>query len=175
MKPRLALLLATALGIGVLYASDDGDPVAEPVRTSEHADNAPMARHGAPKASAAASTAPAELLAVRARQVPDERDEARARLFAATSFAPPPPPPPAHVQAAPAAPVAPPLPFVVVGRQNLAGNDEVLLAQGDRLLGVRAGTVIDGRYRVESVDARMLTLVYLPLNQTQQLAIRASN
>lgn len=178
MQARLLLLLATAAGIGVLWASSDAsdDTAAEPVVHAARSDATPLRRGaGAPAPASAPAPAPA-LLTLRQRHAPEPHGEANSRFFAATSWAPPPPPPPLQqAQLAPPAPVAPPLPFVVVGRQSLAGRDEVLLAQGERLLGVRAGTVIDGRYRVEAVDARVLTLVYLPLNQTQQLAIRASN
>ncbi|MBV8503807.1 MAG: hypothetical protein JO006_19060 [Paucibacter sp.] len=181
MKPRLLILLLGALGVGLLLYTSKGaepdDALAEPLTHGTKAADAvqaPPRAQGSRLDAASAPHAESTVLALQARRAPAPRGESGGRLFAATSWAPPPSPPPPPVQPASQAPVAPPLPFVVIGRQNLAGVDQVLLAQGERLLGVRTGTVIDGRYRVDAIGAHALTLVYLPLNQIQQLAIRAA-
>jgi hypothetical protein len=75
----------------------------------------------------------------------------------------PPPPPPA--------PVAPPLPFTVLGKGLADGAWEVYLARADRTYVARAGTVIDGMYRIDTIAPPTLTITYLPLKQTQQLNI----
>lgn len=85
---------------------------------------------------------------------------------------PPPPPPPASVSnAPPPAPVAPPLPFVLIGKAVADGAWEVYLSRGDKTYVVRAQTVIDGVYRVDSIVPPLMSLTYLPLNQVQQLNI----
>jgi hypothetical protein len=83
----------------------------------------------------------------------------------------PPPPPPAEPPPPPP-PTAPPLPFTFIGKALSDGAWEVYLAHGDHAYVVREkGAVIDGIYRVESIEPPVLTLIYLPLNQIQQLNI----
>jgi hypothetical protein len=96
------------------------------------------------------------------------------RLFAPTTWAAPPAPPVRPVALAPAAPVAPPLPFKYIGRQTQGGQQEAFLADGAQVHVVRPGSVIAGRWRVDSLGTQALTLTYLPLNQTQQLLTRAT-
>ncbi|MGZ2745450.1 hypothetical protein [Burkholderia stagnalis] len=92
--------------------------------------------------------------------------------FTASSWLPPPvevPPPPA---ARPAPPTAPPMPFTYVGELDAkAEKPQVFLSNGDQLLIVSPGDVIDGQYRVDAVSASNVVLTYLPLNQTQVVSI----
>ncbi|KUZ79911.1 hypothetical protein [Burkholderia ubonensis] len=92
--------------------------------------------------------------------------------FTASSWQPPPPveaPPPT---ARPAPPTAPPVPFSYVGELDAkADKPQVFLSNGDQLLIVSPGDVIDGQYRVDSVSASNVVLTYLPLNQTQVVSI----
>ena len=94
------------------------------------------------------------------------------RLFSSKSWEPPqlaklaPPPPP---------PTAPPLPFSYVGKQTVDGRVEVFLARGDEIFVVGDQTVIQNTYRVVSIKPPMLSLLYLPLSQIQQLAIGVPN
>lgn len=93
-------------------------------------------------------------------------------LFASKSWTPPPklaklePPPP---------PTAPPLPFTYLGKQTAGGQMEVYLARGEEIFVVRDQTVIQNTYRVESIKPPTLSLVYLPLNETQRLSIGVTN
>jgi hypothetical protein len=88
-------------------------------------------------------------------------------LFAA----PPPPKPRRAAVAAPAEPpAAPPMPYRVAGQLIHDGKAGVVLAKGDRVFMVEQGDVVEGDYRVESIEATRVTLVYLPLNTTQHLA-----
>jgi hypothetical protein len=84
------------------------------------------------------------------------RDEARRN-------APPPPPP--------APPRAPPLPFAYLGKAVEDGKVTVFLSRGENTYVVRAGETLDGTYRVERLDERVLVLIYLPLGQRQELAL----
>jgi hypothetical protein len=67
--------------------------------------------------------------------------------------------------------MAPALPFAYLGKAVSNGEWEVFLTRGDQTLIVRNKMVIDGVYRVESIEPPGLTLTYLPLKQVQQLNI----
>lgn len=99
--------------------------------------------------------------------------EAQNDPFSVLSWLPPPPPPapvPEVVQAP--APVAPPLPFTYVGMSNAAqAKPQVFLANGDQLLIVSPGDVIDARYRFESIAPTAAVFTYLPLDERQVLTI----
>lgn len=96
-------------------------------------------------------------------------------LFAAHSWyvVPPAPPVVARPVVAPVAPVrvAPPLPFQFIGKLDDSQRLQVFLLSGERLLVVAVGDVIDDTYRVERIDAQQMTLTYLPMQQTQLLAV----
>ncbi|MFS2214997.1 hypothetical protein ACCD08_10840 [Telluria sp. Tellsp104] len=98
--------------------------------------------------------------------------------FAATSWAPPAPAPaPATTRAeaaapvvvAPPPPVAPPLPFVYVGRYVEGARQIVMLMKGEQLLLVQQGDTIDNLYRLERVAADRIELTYLPLGMRQSV------
>jgi hypothetical protein len=82
-----------------------------------------------------------------------------------------PPPPPPLPAPPPPPPMAPALPFAYLGKAVSNGEWEVFLTRGDQTLIVRNKMVIDGVYRVESIEPPGLTLTYLPLKQVQQLNI----
>ena len=80
----------------------------------------------------------------------------------------PPKPVPVETAALPP-PSPPPMPYRVAGQVIHDGKPGVVLAKGDRLLMVEQGDVVDGGYRVASIEATRVTLVYLPLNATEHL------
>ena len=92
--------------------------------------------------------------------------------FTASSWLPP---PPVEVPAAPVRPpppTAPPVPFAYVGQLDAkAAKPQVFLSNGDQLLIVSPGDVIDNQYRVESVSESDVVLTYLPLHERQVVAI----
>jgi hypothetical protein len=93
-------------------------------------------------------------------------------LFAAHSWyvAPPPPPPVVQIPVAPPKPVAPPLPFTYMGSYAPSGAKPVFfLTQGDRVLDVHIGDVLDNTYSVDAFANGALVFTYKPLNQQQQL------
>lgn len=94
---------------------------------------------------------------------------ARANLFPEQTWfiAPPPPPPPPDVPPPP--PQAPALPFSYMGRWQEAGQTTYYLAHGALPVSVRAGQVLDGVWRLESVTGGLLNFTYLPLGQTRNL------
>jgi hypothetical protein len=100
-----------------------------------------------------------------------------ADLFSPKTWLPPAPapktaPPPVAVVPRPAPPpTAPPLPFTFMGKLDDASRLRVFLARGDKAYTVAEGDVIDNTYRVVTINAGQMTLLYLPLNQPQSLSI----
>ncbi len=73
-------------------------------------------------------------------------------------------------QAAPA-PTAPAMPFQFIGRLDDNRDLQVFLQNGEKLYVVRKGDVIDDTWRIESINDKALSLVYLPLHLTQTLSV----
>jgi hypothetical protein len=125
-----------------------------------------VAQNPSPEARAA-KAAPAERL-----DLPERRGLARTRgeLFGA-------PPAPAPVvkkpQPAPVAapPVAPPVPYRFAGKVRKGSEEEILVSKGDLVLPVKVGDTLDGMYRVESIGAGRIDLVYLPLGTRDRIAV----
>jgi hypothetical protein len=95
----------------------------------------------------------------------------RGALFSA------PPPPPKPKPAAPVAqpkPVAPPVPYRVAGRVAHDGTSKLVLMKGDRVITVQEGDVLEGGYRVDSIRADEITLVYEPLGTRERLSLVAA-
>lgn len=64
------------------------------------------------------------------------------------------------------------MPFRYMGRmQEDGGKIQVYLVKGDVLLTAKVGDTLDGTYKVQKIDRQEMTLLYLPLNQTQMLPI----
>ncbi|MNF50720.1 hypothetical protein D3C84_320220 [compost metagenome] len=136
----------------------------------EHAEPQAMPRSVRPAVAkpqaAPAEAAPAEAVAPVAVPAAD--------LFAAQSWyvAPPPPPPEAApIAATKATPKAPPLPFKFIGKLDDRQQLQVFLMRGEQVLVVREGDLIDKTYKVQRIDAERMTLVYLPLDIAQSLAV----
>lgn len=103
-------------------------------------------------------------LALRAREPSASPQRgAPADLFPPRSFEPPPPPEPTPV------PTAPPLPYRYSGMLEDGGPPAVFLSQRDEIRAVRAGDVLDGRYKVTAVSSSRVDFIYLPLNAPQSL------
>ncbi|OJA87108.1 hypothetical protein [Burkholderia ubonensis] len=156
-----------------------------------HRDGAParpVAGHRAPPSRAIAQAASAASAASSARvDAPTPAATPREKLaalrapvsvesandpFTASSWLPPPPVEAPLPAARPAPPTAPPVPFTYVGELDAkADKPQVFLSNGDQLLIVSPGDVIDGQYRVDAVSASNVVLTYLPLNQTQVVSI----
>ncbi|WP_063548793.1 hypothetical protein [Burkholderia territorii] len=195
MKPasrtRLAFVLGCLVVAGTGYrvlvaAMQQPAPVVAPGivhRAGARAASAPASAHVA-SASRAASAAPAPASVPVAHDAPPTPRERLAALrapvsvdaahdpFTASSWLPPPPVVPPQPETRPAPPTAPPLPFVYLGQQDpKAAKPQVFLGNGDQLLIVSPGDVIDGQYRVDSVSESNVMLTYLPLNQPQMVPI----
>ncbi|MCU6498900.1 hypothetical protein LPN04_13970 [Rugamonas sp. A1-17] len=184
MKPyQIAMGVALAAAGGLVLFGDNspsGD-IAEPVARSRPA--APAAVAGvpvptpAPRAGKDGKPQPEVAilrLTPRATLVGESGDATFAAgegVFQGQNWNPPPPPPPPVSNAPPPAPVAPPMPFTVLGKAVADGAWEVYLARGDKTYVVKNQTVIDGTYRVEKIAPPLMSVTYLPLNQVQQINI----
>ena len=130
----------------------------------------PASRVGAANAKPTIAVTPrAKLIALRAPLSVESANNP----FAASSWLPP---PPVEVPIVPEvrapAPTAPPVPLTYVGELDAkAAKPQVFLSNGERLLIVSPGEVVDDQYRVESVSESDVVLTYLPLNQTQSVSI----
>ena len=169
MTPRHYLLLAGVLGAGALLLFGERQPVAEVAEAVERA--VAPARHSAARPEAAQ---PAILALLPRSEVAGEDGDTFGGadgVFQSQNWTPPPPKMVAVAAPPPPPPMAPPLPFVYLGKAAADGAWEVFLSRADKTYIVRANTVIDGAYKVVTIAPPVMTLTYLPLNQVQQLNI----
>jgi hypothetical protein len=86
----------------------------------------------------------------------------------------PPPPPQKRMVAKPPErkPVAPPLPFELLGTFEQAGSPTVyFLVRGDRIFEVAPGDTLEGTYSVDGISNGQLMFTYLPLSTSQGLRL----
>jgi hypothetical protein len=122
----------------------------------------------------AAAHAPVEVLRIQPREAPALADAARwfavpATVVTTTVARPT----AAPLEPSVPPPQAPPLPFKALGQYIDAGEVGVFLQYRDQNLVARVGDTLAEQYKVESLVEGVLTLRYLPLNQTQTLDIDA--
>ena len=164
LPKALGLLLVAGAGVSTFYVA------AQLARNSRNVQNGiaeaviqPAPRPPAPSTATvtlmASNAAESELtvkLSERSRSIPKSTTD----LFTSSSWLPPPP----------AAPVAPPLPFVFVGMlERGTAKPEAFIAKGDALFVVSVGDTIDTSYRIDSLTADAVVMTYLPLNTRQTL------
>lgn len=169
MTPRHSLMLAGVLGAGALLLFGERRPVADVAEAVERA--VAPARHAAFKQP---SAQPAILALLPRSEVAGEEGETFGGadgVFQSQDWTPPPPKTVVTAAPPPPAPMAPPLPFVYLGKAAADGAWEVFLSRADKTYIVRVNTVIDGAYKVVTIAPPVMTLTYLPLNQVQQLNI----
>lgn len=94
-------------------------------------------------------------------------------LFPSLSWAPP-PRPARESSSTPAPPMAPPLPFVYLGKKLEDGRWEAYLGHGEEVFIVREGMTLAGIYKVRKISPPTLTLIYLPLKKLQTIPIGGS-
>lgn len=133
-------------------------------RLSSEAQNATLER---PASAASAPSEPAKSPSA-SLPVREAIGTPRGRLFDVES----PPRRPAPVVAVEApAPAAPPVPYRVAGQVIRDGVAQVLLARGEALFTASEGDTLENQYRIESIRADKITLVYLPLDERQELSV----
>lgn len=167
---RWSILLPCLAGAAWLVATADAPPTAEslslPVRTVQTHARQAVGRALADASPLVASDAlvPRALLyPLRAPDHATARDPFSPRSWTRPAVA---------VSAAPSGPSGPPpVPYTVLGKKQEGEAWEVFLGRGERTLLARRGEVLEGTYRVDSIEPPFLTLTHLPLGQAQQVPI----
>jgi hypothetical protein len=146
--------------VGVAAVAASFAPVPQPVR-----EVATITPSSAPKGGAA----PGGLAALPQRE---SIGGARGDAFATRSWAPlPPAAPRTAARIAAPRPVPPPMPYRVAGQVTHGEERQVVLAKGSEVLTVREGETLEGGYRVESIGADRVTLLYVPLGVRENLPL----
>lgn len=114
-----------------------------------------------------------EQIIPRERLINNNSEKNTENIFTSQSWGPPPTPIVSTPQVI--APTAPPMPFLYVGKKFEDGVYEVYLTLGEKTYAVKNDDVLENIYRIDSIKPPILTLTYLPLNQTQSLQIGAGN
>ncbi|NOT15744.1 MAG: hypothetical protein HOP21_09270 [Methylotenera sp.] len=66
-------------------------------------------------------------------------------------------------------PTAPPVPYNFVGKMVENGQTKGFIQQGETLLTVKQGEVLDAQYKVVSIENEGVSILYLPLNTPQTI------
>jgi len=139
--------------------------------TARRADRPPPGSRALP--GTASTSLEVAALIPRQQLISAAADEHQSRdLFPPLSWTPPPPLP--EKSASPPPPMAPPVPFVYLGRKLEGGQWEAYLGVGEQVFIVREGMTLAGTYKVKAVSPPTLTLIYLPLKQSQTIPIGES-
>lgn len=67
---------------------------------------------------------------------------------------------------------APPMPYRFAGKLVREGTLQIFLAKGNVAIPISEEKVLDNTYRVEAIGEDYVTLVYLPLNHKENIALR---
>ena len=156
----IAILIA-AYGLVTAPASDDASLIVG-------------GKKSAPKAESAAQKAPAAVtgsdLSERISQLSSRIDPDRpvGQLFASNV----PPPAPASSRPARTIPQAPPFPYTYMG-SLLDGSDRTVYLSGsnDHVVLAHLDQTIDGVFHVDQLDAKQITVTYLPLKRQQSISL----
>jgi hypothetical protein len=132
----------------------------------------PQEAPGVANVPSAVGESPRSVSSDNSLQFPERRGLAKARgeLFGS----PPPPPKAAPVVVAAPTPVAPPVPYRFAGKVRKGSEEEVLLSKGDLVFAIKVGDTLDGMYRVESIGADRIELLYLPLGTTERITVSST-
>lgn len=178
-SPLLVVALAGVLLAAYFAPSPEDDEVLLSDRARAPAGRPPAADATVPVTSADRSArrpAAVEVLRIRPRQDSDPAGPwFPAPRPVRVAQAPRPAAPPPSAPPAPPPPQAPPLPFKALGHYTDGDQVGVFLQYRDQNLVARVGDTLAEQYKVESLAGGVLTLRYLPLNQTQTLDLGAAN
>ncbi len=178
----VALIATLAAAVFAPPSADDGVVLAEHVRSRAisrptSVDDGRTSRPGSGVSSLRVLSIHSRTVAEGGGEDSDDEHERATRGFSAIQWAPPaqrqvlpasPPPAPPPLQ-------APPLPFQFMGKYVEGNQVAIFLKHNDQSVVARVGDVIANYYKVEGLQGGTLTLVYLPLNQTQTLDIGGKN
>ena len=160
-RTRTVWLFAAGAAVAVLawFAPPANEDVVAPAKGSTGTAKVPAAQREASALAALPKRAP----------IGAQRGE----LFGSRTWTPPvvakpeaPPRPPE--------PVAPPNPYKVAGTLVQAGAKRVYLVKGDRVYEAKQGDDLDEGYRVDTIAADHVVLLYVPLGKKEELAIAST-
>lgn len=172
MKRRHAILSLALVASAALVLFGDKEPAAEVVESVER--TAPAAAATRPATVAVATpqdSGPAIMRLVPREELIGAAGADEGDAFHTHSWNPPPPEPPSA--SPPPQPVAPSVPFVLIGKTLDNGKWQIHLSQGDRIHSVRPGDVIDSVWRIDTVAPPVMNITYLPLGQSSTMNIGA--
>lgn len=201
LSPRLRWALAVALALTVFAAlqpaEDDGLTVDRPAQREGASGASPIdqsTRSGSSRSPSASKAAPptvsqaSELALLSALW--DQRGGVAAGHPATTtttitttitaahqppgpwaSQQPPPPPAPPPVAVVMEAPQAPRFPYHWVGRY-VDEAPRAVIAGPSQTWVLRQGDVLEGQWRVDAIGERQMTIMYLPLEQSQAVGLK---
>jgi len=186
IRPGLLMALLVMLAATVWSLFEDDEPA------PRRADRALRRDAAAQPAAAPSPSLPEGAREQRVEQLAQwaQRWQARGQIVALgetghaawiSKIPPPPPPPPQAASSAPSPPpMAPPFPYQWIGRWQEQGAEPVSLRYLAVIAGpgntwvVKAGDVIEGQWRIDAITDTAVRVIYLPLSQTQTLAMRRS-
>jgi hypothetical protein len=182
-RNRLLWIAGAVTLVGVIFAARVEDEPEPAARGGRRAAAAGVERAPRVAVSPRGVAGDAPVVAIGNMTRPSFDAAVAERIALAWEPAPPPPPSPAALSAQKAAaaraanppqPQAPPLPFKVIGRFE-DGDSYAAIAQSGQVTHVmRRGDVIERNYRVEEVNQKAVTLMYLPLQIKQTLSLEAA-
>jgi len=166
---------------GVFAAARVADEPGLPVRGARHADRDAGLPGGERGGRPRGGSVEAPVTAIGEVERPSFDAALAERL--AQAWEPPAPPPPTRAERAAqkaaratgaAQPQAPALPFRVIGRFSDGASDAAIVQSGQAVHVLRRGDMVERNYRVEDVNEKEVTLMYLPLNISQKLDLGAA-
>lgn len=174
MKLRHLLLAGGLVGSTLIAAFGNRDRTGEVVSPSrtDAASSAPASHHETQSPSASIDgLTHTDVARIKSRAdlaTGDKHDADREKvLFAVHSWAPPAPASSVQQQ-----PTAPPLPFLYLGKEFDGREWRVFLARQSAVFIVKADDVIEDTYRIAKISPPIMTVLYIPLNESQQLSIQ---
>ena len=178
---RWALVVTMAMTVFAALWPDDAATVARPTLTSRRAVTGVGADASATTSS---STDPARRSGWPSAPSADRgADWPAVAPSALAAWQPPSPPPPpsapapvvaAAPPAAPAPPPAPPFPYTLIGRVEEGGQVQVLLSSPLRTISARLNELVDGQWRLESIQPGGVVFVWVFGGQRQTVNYRSS-
>jgi hypothetical protein len=155
-RPLIALTIVAA-AIAWFFGRAAVTEIAEPARVSP-----------ATQRKVETPTPVSTQLALAARQVGKVTND----LFAQHSWYVAPPAPPPVKAGPPPAPVAPAFPYQFFGSYERLGDKAVfIMTQGDRTYDLHVGDVLDNTWSIDAAANGRMQVTYLPLKQSQSLAV----
>ncbi|HET8869951.1 MAG TPA: hypothetical protein VFM48_05865 [Aquabacterium sp.] len=181
MRRSLQVSLAIALASTLWISLHDGEATVEPAKAGKHTSDSvggdtEVRRRGKSSEPSAVvrqdkgdlTQLPVTIVAWKQREPIGLKSSQEMQAWAASLPPPPPPQPVAQRTEPPPPPQAPRFSHPWVGRFN----DLAVVAGPQSTWVLAPGQVIDGVWRVDSIQERRMQLTYLPLNQAQTVVMQ---